>query len=264
MGLPSYRYKTRKAAKQSLESIISHEKNVVIIHYSCESFYHRPDGSSPRITSIAVRNLGTGQTTSFSIHQVAERDGVDRSQIEQQYNRLERLMLDDFYQYVTSHLSHTWLHWNMRDINYGFAAIAHRYRVLGGSPAEIHETNMCDLAGLLIRLYGPSYAGHPRLTSLLRINSISEKDFLTGQQEADAFVNRDYVRLHQSTLRKVDVLNNIFVRLSSGTLKVKSNWKDVHGSVIWYCAEVIQEHPLFVIIGFVSSGLGIYAFFFTK
>jgi len=38
-----------------------------VIHYSCESFYDRPNGASPRITSIAVRKLDSGQTLSFSI-----------------------------------------------------------------------------------------------------------------------------------------------------------------------------------------------------
>lgn len=67
-----------------------------MIHYSGESFYDRPDGASPRITSIAVRKLDTGQTLSFSIHQVAERAGIAFAQIERSYDKLERMMLDAF------------------------------------------------------------------------------------------------------------------------------------------------------------------------
>jgi hypothetical protein len=33
-----------------------------------------------------------------------------------------------------------YLHWNMRDINYGFAAIEHRHRVLDGSPVIVEMT----------------------------------------------------------------------------------------------------------------------------
>ena len=54
-----------------------------------------------------------------------------------------------------------YMHWNMRDINYGFPAIEHRYRVLGGNPVIIDDDKKLDLARLLIDIYGVGYAGHP-------------------------------------------------------------------------------------------------------
>ena len=89
---------------------MSKSDQVIVIHYSCESSYDRPDGSSPRMTSIAVRNLDSGQTTSFSIHQIAERKGYSASALEQHYNELEKLMLEEFYDFVGRHSSHIWLH----------------------------------------------------------------------------------------------------------------------------------------------------------
>ena len=47
----------RRQARKDLSKLFADPKNVVVIHYSCESFYDRQDGSSPRVTSIAVRNL---------------------------------------------------------------------------------------------------------------------------------------------------------------------------------------------------------------
>ena len=70
MSRASERLRLRREAKKQLAKISDNRNNVVVIHYSCESFYDRPDGTSPRITSIAVRNLATGQTESFSIHQI--------------------------------------------------------------------------------------------------------------------------------------------------------------------------------------------------
>jgi hypothetical protein len=99
---------------------------ILLIHYSCESFYDRAAGRSPRITSLAVRNFSRRQTTSFSIHQVAERHGVAPVDIPSKYDTLERQMLGEFYEYVTSHEGYRWVHWNMRDVNYGFAANEHR------------------------------------------------------------------------------------------------------------------------------------------
>lgn len=161
MGEAWNKVQKRKQAKVRLTELMSKSEQVVVIHYSCESFYDRPDGSSPRITSIAVRNLESGQTTSFSIHQVAERKGYSANVLEQHYNQLEKLMLDEFYDYVRRHSSHIWLHWNMRDINYGFPAIAHRYKVLQGEPEQVSESKLVDLSRLLISIYSVGYITHP-------------------------------------------------------------------------------------------------------
>jgi hypothetical protein len=80
----------QKTARAKLDSVFADAANTWVIHYSCESFYDRPNGASPRITSIAVRRLDSGQTLSFSIHQVAEERGIPFDQIEAHYDDLER------------------------------------------------------------------------------------------------------------------------------------------------------------------------------
>jgi hypothetical protein len=66
----------KRRAQTKLASLLENPEHCILIHYSCESFYDRTDGSSPHITSLAVRNLGSAQTTAFSIHQIAERSKV--------------------------------------------------------------------------------------------------------------------------------------------------------------------------------------------
>ncbi|WP_221644688.1 MULTISPECIES: hypothetical protein [unclassified Nostoc] len=174
-------------------------------------------------------------------------------------------MLDEFYNYVRHHASHIWLHWNMRDINYGFPAIAHRYKVLQGEPEEISESKLVDLSRLLIAIYGISYIQHPRLNSLVEKNSITYRDFLDGKGEADAFINKEYVRLHQSTLRKVDVLANIVERTANGSLKTNSSSKDIYGNYFTALIELIKENPVISgvlgLISFVSAVIGIISVF---
>jgi hypothetical protein len=138
----------QKKARAKLASVFADASNTWVIHYSCESFYG-PNGASPRITSIAVRRLDSGQTLSFSIHQVAEQRRVAFDQIEAQYDDLERQMLEAFYAHVGGHRGMRYLHWNMRDINYGFAAIEHRFCVLNGNPIVIEDDKKIDLARLL-------------------------------------------------------------------------------------------------------------------
>lgn len=49
----------QKQGWATLDRIFAHPANVWVIHYSCESFYDRPEGRSPRITSIATRKLNS-------------------------------------------------------------------------------------------------------------------------------------------------------------------------------------------------------------
>jgi hypothetical protein len=252
----------RRQAKIKLAELMNKSEQVVVIHYSCESFYDRPDGSSPRITSIAVRNLESSQTTSFSIHQVAEREGYSASALEEHYNQLEKLMLEEFYDYVRRHSSHTWLHWNMRDINYGFPAIEHRFKVLQGEPIELHESKLVDLSRLLISIYGVDYIQSPRMKNLIEKNHIMHKDFLDGKSEADAFTNGQYVKLHQSTLRKVDAFANIIELAADNSLKTSSTWRNIYGSYPTAFIELIKENliisVLVGVVSFASAVIGIF------
>lgn len=222
--------KRQKASREIIDRLFEDAANVWVTHYSCESFYDRTDGRSPRITSIAVRKLDSGQTVSFSIHQVAELDGIDLADITAHYDALEKKMLDAFFAHIGGHRGMKYLHWNMRDINYGFAAIEHRYRVLGGIPTFIiPDDNKFDLARLLIDIYGVGYTGHPRLTTLLDKNKIQPRDFLNGASEAEAFEQGNFVGLHQSTLRKVDMIANLAGRARDRSLKTNTTWWEMHG-----------------------------------
>jgi len=247
----------QKAAWAKLDSIFMESANIWVIHYSCESFYDRPNGASPRITSIAVRRLDSGQTLSFSIHQVAEERGVPFDEIEAHYDDLEKRMLDAFYQHVSSHKGMKYLHWNMRDINYGFAAIEHRHRVLKGKPNIIEDEKKVDLARLLIDIYGVSYIGHPRLGNLLAKNSIKPLDFLTGPQEAEAFEKRNLVGLHQSTLRKVDVLANLAERAHARQLRTNTTWWQMHGGRLRSISGWVIENKAFAFLASVASIIGL-------
>jgi hypothetical protein len=247
----------RRAALQTLENLGRKEEHVLLVHYSCESFYDRPEGQTPRVTSIAVRNYLSAQTVSFSIHKIAEVEGVDFSDIENNYDRLEKEMLAEFFNFLRERKTHIWVHWNMRDINYGFPALEHRFRVLSGQPEILEDSQKVDLARLLIALYGARYTGHPRLESLMKKNRMTDLNFLTGKEEADAFENKEYVKLHQSTLRKVDVFSNILGRTLDGSLKTNAGWFDIHGMNPKLWAEVAAQHWIVVLIGFAASALSI-------
>ncbi len=205
------------------------------------------------LLQLLLLTLASRQAHSFSIHQVAERKGLKITDIENYYNELEKQMLDEFYQYVSSHVDYLWLHWNMRNINYGFPAIAHRYQVLGGKPIEIYEKNLEDLSSLFIDIFGPKYISHPRLPNIVNKNNISKKEFLKGDEEAKAFESKEYVKLHQSTLRKVDVLATLAGRLADGSIKTDATIWDVYGVSPRGVGELIKDHWLVALIVFVIT-----------
>ncbi len=234
----------QKAALATLDNLLAEWANVWVIHYSCESFYDRREGRSPRITSIALRKLDSAQTVSFSIHQIAERQGKDNPfvEIEGHYNDLEKEMLTDYSEHLANHQGMKYLHWNMRDVNYGFQAIEHRSKVLGVRPHVISDDKKFDLARLLVDIYGFGYIAHPRMKMLLTKNHISSRDFLTGGKEAKAFEARDFVALHQSTLRKVEVIADFAVRAHDRRLKTDTTWWEMHGGRVRTFVNWIVEH----------------------
>lgn len=258
----------RKRVRAELDRVDESRRQALIIHYSCESFYGKEDGYSPRVTSIAVRNFQTAQTQSFSIHKIAELDGVSPDKISENYDEPERKMLNEFFDYLRTLPAHHFVHWNMRDINFGFQAIEQRYRVLGGDPIVVDDNYKFDLARALVTLYGKNYAPHGdagRMHSIMKLNKITDRDALTGAEEAAAFDNAEYVKLHQSTLRKVDIISNILERTIDKEIKVASTFfdrTDYHPAAL---IEYVKEHWVWstvVIFGVVFAFIGRISGFF--
>ncbi len=171
--------------------------------------------------------------------------------ISERYDELEKIMLDEFYQFVEGHKKSFWIHLNMRDINYGFEAIAHRYSVLEGNPTNIQDNLKIDIGRLLVDLYGINYIQHPRIESLCKKNNITMSNFLTGAEEALAFTNHEYVKLHQSTLRKVDNIQNIIIRANENDLKTNSNLFKQYGISPQSIFQIMQENWLLYLIFFI-------------
>ena len=243
-------------ALKALDDLFTNAENAFVIHYSCESFHDRERGRSPRITSIALRKLDSAQTTSFSIHQTAEVNGVPLDDIEGHYDDLERDMLSRFFSHLSGFQGMKYLHWNMRDANYGFQAIAHRYRVLCGKDDSLHVVDdkyKIDLARLLQDIYGSNYIEHPRMEKLVRKNGIAILDFLPGYEEAKAFEDRDFAALHLSTLRKVDVIANIALRAHDRKLKTDTTWWGMRGGRLVAFLKWIGEHPLYAFLAILVS-----------
>lgn len=252
------RLDTHRKAKQDINAFYDQDSYCLIIHYSCEDFHKVKYGKTPRITSIAVRFLSTGQTKSFSIHKTAELKKTPVDKICENYDELEKEMLEAFYEFVKEYKHWKWLHWNMRNENYGFEALSFRATIWGVETCSIEDGKKYDLSILLIEKYGSNYAPHKRFPNIVKMNNALPKNWLDGADEAKAFENKEYVRLHQSTLAKVDALEAILKLAAEEKLRTDSKWTDIYGITPQGIFELVKDHWLFYLMSWLFfTGLGV-------
>jgi len=198
-------------------------ENFYIVHYSCQSLNDDNEGLSPRITSIGVTHFATEQTVSFSTHAIAEEMHISREDVLARFDDVELKLLQDFYGFVRDRRDKFWVHWNMRNLTYGFEHLEHRYRVLGGKDAPVIPVERrINLNDMLSRKYGPGYAKHPKMASLMELNGGIHRHFLSGAEELQAFQNSEFIRMHNSTLSKLGFFHQVIRKAASGKLKTAS------------------------------------------
>ncbi len=251
MFFTSKRLTERDEGLQILKDILKDKNKSIVIHYSCESFV-TTHGRTPRVTSICMRYLGTAQTKSFSIHLQAQFEQKDFNSLSvAEYDDLEKKMLYEFYEFAKQHKDFKWIHWNMRDSNYGFEAIANRYCILGGQAFEIDDDRKYDFPRVLGKIYTYGYEKNKpdgRLLNLANRNDITTIDALKGIDESVAFDNKEYLKLHKSTLRKVDIIDSIIERADKEELIVSVKTKHIYGLTISGIIEIVKNNWILIAI----------------
>ncbi len=232
----------RSNAEYAIQLLLEQLDIVNVIHYACESFNNPKAENSPRITVIAIKNMGSGQTDIFSIDMEAERANIPASEIRENLDDLECKMLCKFYDRVHMNKNYKWLHWNMRDATFGFNAIANRYKVLGKDPISIPDGQLCDLSQILVEIYGENYVGHSRMKTLLEFNGRMNSDFLTGEEEAAAFENGEYNRIRKSTQRKTHEFEIIAKKAREKSLKTENSLYSQYG---WWLQTQIRIETVY-------------------
>ncbi|ENR8889908.1 hypothetical protein JAG44_001311 [Citrobacter koseri] len=234
------------SAKETLKQLKANEKDLFIIHYSCENLNDNNENYSPRITSIAVLHVGSATMHSFSIHLVAEVNKIERNLINEHYDALEGEMLRQFFEFVSDNINGYWLHWNMTNINYGFEALSHRYKVLTQNESKrIPDSRKYNLSALILSVYGKNCVEHPRMASFMKLNDGEHRDNLTGKEEVEAFAAKEYVRLHKSTMSKVYWFQHMYFLLQQNKIKV-------HNKNLSYKVNVFVERPVVKILGVIA------------
>jgi hypothetical protein len=102
------------------------------------------------------------------------------------------------------------------------------------------------------------------LEKLLANNSITPINFMTGREEADAFESRNFVGLHQSTLKKVDVLANLATRAHDRNLKTNTTWWEMHGGYLRTIVELVMDNKVISFAASIASLIGLYFLFWPR
>lgn len=250
----SQRIKDHKDSIASINKAFENAIQCYVIHYSCESFHDRDSTKSTRITSIAIRNLKHAQSHHWALNRSAELLKLD-IQNPDNLDVLERDLLQKYFDFIKLYQNCTFIHWNMRDNNYGFPALEHRFMVLGGKPFVLQDDRKLDLARVAVSIYGRNYIAHEalngrkgRLMALVEKNDIADKDAMTGAEEARAYEEKKYGELEMSTLRKVDILANICERIHDGSLKTnRKKWLPMGWHPLWL-GHHIASHPIYTLL----------------
>jgi len=234
------------STKETLKKLHENEQSLFIVHYSCQNLNDNNENYSPRITSIAVLHVGSSTMHSFSIHLIAEVNKIPREDIHDHYDDLEKEMLAQFFAFLSENDGGFWLHWNMSNINYGFEALIHRYKVLSGVDGKrILDSKKYNLSSLILSIYGKGCVEHPRMASFMKLNNGEHRDNLSGKEEVDAFAAKEYVKLHKSTMSKAYWFQHMYYLLQKNKVNVHNkNWANKVNTFL--------ERPTVKVLGFVA------------
>lgn len=210
-------------SSQFIKSVKKTPENFFLIHYSCQNLNDENDALSPRITSIAINHYATGQSVSFSTHSIAEELQIPRADVIQRFDEVEKELLTQFFRFIRDRRDKYWVHWNMRNLTFGFEHLEHRYRALGGNDATVIAVERrLNLNDLIADRYGANYAKHPKMLSLMEQNGGRHRDFLDGKEEVKAFESKEFLRMHASTLSKIGFFYSAMRKLVNGKLQTAS------------------------------------------
>jgi len=251
----------QQQARTRLAELFAYPAAVFVVHYSCQSFFQGEKLGSPRVTAIGVSNLQSGQTFSYSVQQIADMRRLTPMRVLGSMDAIERELLAGFFTFLRMNANARFLHWNMRDATFGFAAIEHRVRVLGGEPFVLHEASKYDLARLLIDIFGTDYIENPKLENLARLNALSLSGYLDGAAEAEAFEHGRYQAVLQSNLRKVGLIAAYATMAHDRTLRTEASWWTRHGGRVGEVTRQLWNYPVlrlgFSVVGALSFGLSV-------
>jgi len=248
----------RKIAVRNLNKITEDPSKVLFVHYSESSTYDDDDygNISPIITSIVIKSLDGQIDKQFAIHLEADKADIPKDQIQDSYRELELRILKLYNDFVRRNLDCFWIHWDMKNIHFGFEAIKHRYEKIFESLedyCEIPSNKKKNLRTIIEGMYGDDFvSGSDSLKALMLCNSdnIEDSTYLSKDNESSQFENKNFIGVIKSVDLKVEFIKKATKKLSYKKLIVsnKNNYAVFVDTV---------NHPIITFIGWLVGIIGL-------
>jgi len=94
----------------------------------------------------------------------------------------------------------------------------------------VNNSNSLELSAALVELFGDGYISKSRIRKLAERNNLTMLDFVDGEEEALAFLRKDYALIQRSTIRKVQLLSE-FLNLAATSRLKTDRWEQ--NAVAW-------------------------------
>lgn len=252
-----------KNANKIIDEYIQKKIDFMYIHYARQNCFVDAYEKGPRVIAIVVLNAKTEQMRVFSLKKSADKHNCDFFQsTNDMRDIIEKEMLQAFYDYVAENPRKKWLHWNMKNNNFGFSAIRERFENLNGNPGHFEEEDLINISVLLRKKYGTNFAQDcvwngqlmGKMYDIFTLNEINNLNILNGEQESKEYILENITPIEQSIIEKVKAFRMTMEKVADNSLKTRGNvLKDVYGISIRGIAQYIHDNALLAMI---SSLLG--------
>ena len=254
-----------KEANSIFETYSKKKSDYVFIHYARQNCFEDAYEKGPRVIAIVAMNAESGQTMVFSLRKIADAYGYDFFDItESEKDEIEKEMLSSFFEYIKQNTQKKWLHWNMKNNNFGFSAIEERFKNLGGDPTHLEENTLFNISVLLRKKYGTNFAQDApwngkvmgKMYDIFALNGIADSYILNGEQEIKEYILKNITSIEQSILGKVKAFQVLAEKASDNDLKTRGNMiKDVYGMSISGIAQYIQDNAILALVFSIVGGI---------
>lgn len=249
--------KDRKIAVANLKKLTEDPNKVLFVHYSQSNTFDDDYSTiSPIITSIVIKSLDGQIDQQFAIHLEADKADIPIDEIQYSYRDLELRILKSFNDFTKRHAGCNWIHWDMKNIHFGFEAIKHRYEKIFGDLKdyiEIPINNKKNLRDIVEGMYGDNFVDGPdTLKSLFICNSknIDNNLYLSTGIESTEFERKNFDNVLKSVDLKVDFIKKATKKLIQRTLSVSNK----NGYAIFVD---IVNHPIVTFVGWIVGIIGL-------
>lgn len=255
----------RKEANEVLRDYVKKKSEYNFIHFARQNCFDDVFEKGPRIIAIAVMDAEDEQIKIFSLKKSLE--GVNGSFFDlddDKKDKIEKNMLDAFFEYVKKNEKKKWLHWNMKNYNFGFATLEERYRTLGGNPKCFEEEKLINISVLLKKKYGTNFAKDcvwngkmaGKMCGVFKLNKISDSKILNGEEEVREYIQGSILSIEQSVLAKIKAFKIVVEKATDDELKTGGNViKDVYGLSLSGVAQYIQDNAILALLFTIVGGV---------